>query len=103
MFEKLRRFKEENGHCLVSRTASDLGLFVQRMRYIKRGRGSLEQHEDKLKKLGLYHVLNWTNLQDDLGFVWDCRELTMFSKTWDEMFEYLKSFHAKNGHFNIPK
>lgn len=58
MYNELRKFREENGHCLVNVNTSKLGRWVERMRK-ERKRGLLR--EDKVRRLS------------ELGFVWQRR------------------------------
>jgi superfamily II DNA or RNA helicase len=84
-FEALLKFKENEGHCYVSRSTIigglKLGLWVngQRMKKAK-------LTPDRVKRL------------DDLGFSWDAR-----ADQWEEAFTALKNFRAKTGHCNVDK
>lgn len=81
MFESLKTFKTELGHCGVSTTSKTfktLGLWcaVQRK---KRKAGTLDR--DRVDKL------------NELGFVWD-----PYSADWNRMFEALNAFKSVHSH-----
>jgi hypothetical protein len=87
-FEKLKKFHEFNGHCMVPRRYDrKLKLWVEMQR-------SAFQHgflsNDRKIKL------------DQLDFVWDMPE-TRRRSTWDEMFQRLKEYKQVFGDTMVPK
>jgi hypothetical protein len=88
MFELLRQYHQEHGHWRVparSRNWHGLGrwLLTQRL-YARRGTLSPERRS-KLESLGV---------QFDV--------LVVHERSWDEMFDALRQFHAEHGHCNVP-
>ena len=76
-FGKLLNFKEENGHCRVTKPHKELGGWVgrQRTEYSKQ-----KVSADRVSKL------------NDLGFEWD-----PFSSDWEEKFKDLLAYKAVHG------
>eukprot|EP00566_Odontella_aurita_P007377 CAMPEP_0113573756 /NCGR_PEP_ID=MMETSP0015_2-20120614/26791_1 /TAXON_ID=2838 /ORGANISM="Odontella" /LENGTH=727 /DNA_ID=CAMNT_0000476863 /DNA_START=427 /DNA_END=2609 /DNA_ORIENTATION=- /assembly_acc=CAM_ASM_000160 len=87
-FKELEEFKETHGHCLVPRSHSDLGQWVQK---VARNMALPPEHEQKLS---------------DLGFVWQVIKTPNRSgetKSWQERFEDLLKFKEINGHTIVPQ
>jgi len=83
MFEQLKSFKSEYGHCNVPqkwKKNKHLATWVAGQRYEK-DRLSIQ----KLKSL------------NSIGFDWDPIETS-----WNQMFEQLKAFKKKHGHCDVP-
>ena len=82
MIGRLRRFREEHGHCDLSED-EDLSTWAQRQRSAQ-ARNKL----DPERKAQL----------DELGFSWTGNR----DRRWDEMFDRLKQYHTKNGNSDVP-
>ena len=82
-FEALQKFREKEGHCLVSRPTIiggiKLGLCVNVQR----------MNKDKITPERVKRL-------EDLGFSWDAR-----ADQWEEAFAALKKFRAMTGHCNV--
>lgn len=91
-YEKLCQFRDEFGHCLVSRMEyKELGAWVDDQRkYFKENRIAGERKK----------------MLDEIGFVWetDIRdpEKSRRMKEWDSMFDKLVEFRTKHGHCRTP-
>lgn len=88
MYEELKQFKQERGHCRVSersKTHPQLGNWVSRLRaYPER------IEEDKLKLL------------NEIGFAWKEDIARGREETWMNNYVRLKDFHKKHGHCRVP-
>eukprot|EP00977_Amphora_coffeiformis_P011028 scaffold2633_cov156-Amphora_coffeaeformis.AAC.8 len=83
-FVLMKQFKQQNGHCKVSRSDKQLGTWVMNLRNNRR-KGKVPQHQiDKLDKIGF----SWGK-----GFP--------EPKTWEESFRELQKYHDTFGHCNI--
>ena len=85
-FEKIRLYKEENGHCDVPAGYKDdptLGRWVSNQRKTKK-KGDLTT--ERIKRL------------EELDFCWDPQE-----RDWEESFEKLRLCQAVNGNCNMPR
>jgi len=83
-FGLLEKFKEAEGHCLVSVRYITDGFFLGK--WVSHQRNSLEILPPDLKKR-----------LDDLGFVWN-----VFDQWWEEGFAALVIFKERQGHCNVP-
>lgn len=96
--EKLQKFKDENGHCRVPVSHTDLGSFVK-----------LARREYKLKQQGKKSSMTLDRERElrELGFVFEGGKTPQRSeggnKTWDERFEELLAFKEDNGHTVVPQ
>jgi len=85
MYEKLLKFKRNNGHCNVPDEWPEdpqLGKWVGKQR-TKRNNGLLSN--DRIERL------------DRIGFIWN-----LLASNWEEMFGHLLEFKKKNGHCDVP-
>ncbi len=86
-YGKLKKFKDENGHCRVpqldSGKKSTLGHWVATQR---RAKLTSTLSEDRISRL------------DKLNFAWDS-----FDQKWEEGFTALVAFKKRNGHCIVPK
>ena len=85
MFAKLKRYKDEHGHCNVGRADGNrkLALWVTHQR-VSKNKGKLSSaYETRL---------------DGLGFVWD-----LLDTAWETMFADLKRYRDEHGHCNVPQ
>ena len=82
MFAELKRYKEQFGDCNVSKWGEHaaLGMWVTNQR-------ARPNKVSAARKA----------LLDQLGFIWDARELA-----WEEMVAALKEYRAETGHCNVP-
>ncbi len=102
-FAKLQAYFKKNGHSYVLQ-AEDPSLYQWCYKYRKRENQITDEErkkfasvnflfgfmkKDKTKKKALEKLLNPKNYTHD--------------KRWNQMFEFLKSFKEKNGHFQVPK
>jgi hypothetical protein len=130
MFEKLLKFKEENGHCLVpKRYEADLKLgtwvHTQRIQYrkllsgnVKKGasheafEGEASEKSDEEKNFRLTE--DRRRRLDEIGFVWSARESdkaiesvkvsrNSYDDQWDTMFERLRAYKEVHGNCLVPK
>ncbi len=86
MYEKLKQFKNQNGHCLVPQLFADdksFGRWVNDQRNNKK-KGKLSEAREKLL--------------DELDFIWDIKEYE-----WNLKLEMLKEFHQEFGHFEVKQ
>lgn len=101
MFEKLKNYKEEFGHCRVPKRDGHLGSWVDRQRTLYRQN---ELGKEKVDAL------------NSVGFVWQIRMQRKFKKpsgtavaatkhdiSFDEMLERLKEFQKEHGHCCVPQ
>jgi superfamily II DNA or RNA helicase len=84
-YEELSKFKIREGHCRVphhlkSENGFSLGFWAFRQRQKKH-----QLTPDQVRRLG------------SLGFSWD-----PFAEQWEQAFEALKEFHAREGHCRVP-
>jgi superfamily II DNA or RNA helicase len=82
MFAALAAFREEKGHCNVTRNDPSLGTWVTAQRRFQ-SQGKLSP--ERIRRL------------ESLGFKWD-----PLTAAWEEMFATLKAFQIKTGHCNVP-
>ncbi len=83
MFAALRTFKEEHGHCKVSKSYAEnpaLGTWVGTQRVRKK-----RLPEDRVQRL------------EEIGFIWN-----PYDDAWEQMFVALRTFKQKQGHCNVP-
>jgi superfamily II DNA or RNA helicase len=83
MFQKLREFKEREGHCRIPRTSGELWRWAANLRTTRRA-GKLSQ--DKVARL------------DDLGFSWEPEE-----EDFERMSQKLREFKEREGHCRVPR
>eukprot|EP00978_Attheya_sp_CCMP212_P026169 scaffold85627_cov42-Attheya_sp.AAC.1 len=86
MYERLKSFKEEHGHCRITfdfEADPALGTWVKIQRLLEK-KGELD--ESRYEKL------------DCLGFVWWYQVGTR----WGDMLENLKAFKGEHGHCQVP-
>ncbi len=96
--DKLREYKEKNGHLRIATRHPELGEFVSRMRaeYIK-------------KKAGKSNCLNESRFKEltDIGFIFEgSKQLPALSngrKNWDERFQAFLEFKETHGHTLVPQ
>jgi hypothetical protein len=96
MFERLRRYKEEHGDCLVSnRYAPDRKLatwvFSQRRHYKLFMSGSPTSQGMTLQRV---------NQLKSIGFVWSVAD--PLKGSWGKHFQELVAFKKKHGHYYVP-
>ena len=128
MFDRLLKFKEEKGHCMVpKRYPPDikLGTWVhtQRIQYRKLTTGATKKDVQKhtvapVQKGG--EEVNYRLTEDrrkrleEVGFAWSVRESengseqgriirNSYDDQWDAMFNRLKEYKESNGHCLVPK
>ena len=128
MFDRLLKFKEEKGHCMVpKRYPPDikLGTWVhtQRIQYRKLTTGATKKEVQKhtvapVQKGG--EEVNYRLTEDrrkrleEVGFAWSVRESengsgqgritrNSYDDQWDAMFNRLKEYKESNGHCLVPK
>jgi hypothetical protein len=84
-YRKLAAFKDREGHSRVPQKHWEDG--------IKLGSWVSDQRKSK-------HSLSSEKSQmlEELGFVWDA-----FADAWEQWFELLQGFHAREGHCNVPQ
>jgi hypothetical protein len=83
-FEYLKRYKEREGHCRVSRDYKENGFKLGRWVSVQRlSRETLSA--EKRKRL------------DALGFIWDA-----LSDQWEHGFEHLKRYKGRESHCRVP-
>lgn len=85
-YEQLVEFKKQNGHCDVPYNYTEnrqLGIWVGNQRY--------KRKQNKLAP-------EYARLLNDLGFTWEDVERGV----WDERYQELVEFKAKNGHCDVP-
>jgi superfamily II DNA or RNA helicase len=92
-YESLKRFRNDHGHCLVSRTYKDsknLSSWVSLQR-IKNRQGCLSAEQKALL--------------DEIGFEWESGKPSsqISEKTWEESFSELIIFKEVHGHCNVPR
>jgi hypothetical protein len=125
MFDKLLKFKEENGHCLVPKRYPEdqrLSTWVhtQRVQYRRSmsGGATADAKKDSPEEESA-EVEPAARLTDDrfrrlenIGFVWVARESdnkgdgkgkSSYDEQWDIMYERLKAYKEKHGHVLVPK
>jgi hypothetical protein len=90
-FDDLLAFRDRYGHMFVPHSYPEnrkLAQWVKRQRY---------QH--KLKSLGQHCTLSddRERILADAGFIWDSH-----AASWQEQFQLLEQFAARNGHCNVP-
>ena len=91
MFEKLQKYKEKNGDCLVPKESEEEGLgdwvdsLRQQYRYFQEGKRKSFLDPHRLELL------------ENEGFVWNANDMR-----WDEKYNILKVFKEKHGHTNVP-
>eukprot|EP00804_Cyclotella_cryptica_P005021 CCRYP_020359-RA/>CCRYP_020359-RA protein AED:0.10 eAED:0.10 QI:236/1/1/1/0.85/0.75/8/252/634 len=96
--EKLRRFKEEHGHCRVPVSHPILGNFVK-----------LARREYKLKQQGNKSSMTADRERDlrEIGFVFEGGKTPQrreaMNKSWEERFQELLRFKEENGHTVVPR
>jgi hypothetical protein len=84
-YNKLKMFKEENGHCRVlDKHDKSLSLMVKTIRIINNGNSKGRLTAEQKQKL------------DDLGFIWNVLEYS-----WENNFKKLEKFKSIYGHVNI--
>jgi len=88
LFTRMEAFHNTFGHCCVPYMwpkDKQLALWVLRQRkmYLQ---GKISEHRK--------HILN------EIGFTWQMQDL--YNKQWENYFQQLLEFRAKNGHFNVP-
>jgi superfamily II DNA or RNA helicase len=89
MFEMLRQFHTDHGHCRVPAKWSE-NLKLANWVAVQRARRTLGKvSAERIAAL------------DALGFSWSGRESS--GKAWEEMFAKLKEFQQKNGHADVPQ
>ena len=85
-FDELAVYKENNGNCNVPKKQGKLGNWVMTQRQLyKKGKLSRERS---------------THLED-IGFNWGTRKKGK-DKPWEEIFNQLAVYKAKNGNYNVP-
>lgn len=96
--EKLRKFKNENGHCKVPVSDPVLGNFVK-----------LARREYKLKQQGNKSSMTLDRERElrEIGFVFEGGKTPQRSeggnKSWEERFEELLLFKEEHGHTVVPQ
>jgi len=95
MFERLKKYKEKNGDCLVPQRYEDdpeLGRWVETQRRISTlDDRAKQERRDKL---------------NSIGFVWRVREsyrTPKLDKQWNDKFERLKQYKREHGDCLAPK
>ncbi|WP_371823820.1 helicase associated domain-containing protein [Lentimicrobium sp. L6] len=86
MYEKLKQFKSENGHCLVPQLYSEdksFGRWVNDQRNNKK-KGRLSEEREKLLQ--------------ELDFIWDTKKYE-----WNQKLKLLSEFHNEFGHFEVKQ
>jgi len=94
-YEKLKAFKDKNGHCSVSQTDKDpelrrLGKWVNTQRTLYKGRMSNGRFITILPER--------VEMLEKLGMIWNAKDAD-----WEKGFRDLKSYKEKHNHFNIPQ
>jgi len=84
MFGELKKFKDREGHCNVPYSFSD---------NLELGRWVRAQQGQRLKM-----SMERASKFDSIGFTWDRKP----DARWEIMFEELKKFSDREGHFNVP-
>jgi hypothetical protein len=93
--EDLKRFKEKNGHCDVSRSKSSkeyksLAQWSTHIRCAYKGKGNIIITEDRIHRL------------EEIGFKWTNSSSTDRSRiSFDERIEELKRFKETHGHCDV--
>ncbi|KAL7564259.1 hypothetical protein ACA910_014325 [Epithemia clementina (nom. ined.)] len=84
MYEELKKYKEEHGHCVVpaNRKGGSLGIWVNNQR----------QSYEGLKTINSERF----QLLEAIGFDWAVH------KEWNDMYEQLKKYKEKHGHCLVP-
>jgi superfamily II DNA or RNA helicase len=84
-YGRLKVYKDREGHCRVPATHKENGFNL----------GSWAQYQRRAKE-----NLSPERIQrlDELGFVWE-----PFGDDWEQGFNYLKSFHKREGHCRVPQ
>ena len=96
--EKLRKFREENGHCRVPVNDPVLGNFVK-----------LARREYKIKQQGNKSSMTLDRERElrELGFVFEGGKTPQrregANKSWEERFEELLAFKEEHGHTVVPQ
>ncbi|KAG7356875.1 helicase domain protein [Nitzschia inconspicua] len=128
MFDRLKAFKEVNGHCIVpKRYPADarLGTWVhtQRIQYRKLTAGTkketlTEEEVNMMNSCGEETAYRLTDERrarlESLGFVWNMKEgekgtdtgriaRNSYDDQWDTMFDTLKEYKLKHGNCLVPK
>uniref|UniRef100_A0A7S3P091 Helicase-associated domain-containing protein n=1 Tax=Amphora coffeiformis TaxID=265554 RepID=A0A7S3P091_9STRA len=123
MFRQLIEYKEKHGDCLVPsryETNLKLGKWVETQRYeytkLKRAEANPnekpeEMNQEETKLGGKPRVTNARLTEERLrrlesiGFEWKVRNKMKryYDKQWQDMFDQLMDFKAKNGHTMVPK
>jgi hypothetical protein len=92
-FEKLRAFRDEQGHCRIPQAkkgtaAYKLSLWV-----------NLQRKEYKRLEQGKQSPMSQERIQklNGIGFVWS------FGVSWDERLKELKTFQLIHGHCRVPR
>lgn len=91
MFEKLQKYKEKNGDCLVPKDSKEEGLgdwvdaLRQQYRYFQEGKRKSFLDPQRMQLL------------ENEGFVWN-----VYGMKWDDQYNNLKSLKEKYGHTNVP-
>ena len=89
MLQKLKDYKQENGHCNVPRREGKLGELK------KLGQWVSEQRQNyKAGNLSKERI----DALKDIGFEWDAHETA-----WRRWFKELEAYKKENGHCNVPQ
>eukprot|EP00339_Tiarina_fusa_P008798 CAMPEP_0117025770 /NCGR_PEP_ID=MMETSP0472-20121206/19007_1 /TAXON_ID=693140 ORGANISM="Tiarina fusus, Strain LIS" /NCGR_SAMPLE_ID=MMETSP0472 /ASSEMBLY_ACC=CAM_ASM_000603 /LENGTH=877 /DNA_ID=CAMNT_0004732585 /DNA_START=316 /DNA_END=2949 /DNA_ORIENTATION=- len=114
MFQRLAKFRNDHGHCLVPRKHEadpKLATWVETQRalwnrdYRNKGPGSADESAadpvktDDLSKKRLTPTRKWK--LDQLGFVWSLRSKRI-EDHWDEMFQQLLEYKRLHGDCLVP-
>eukprot|EP00957_Ditylum_brightwellii_P094973 7232422-Ditylum_brightwellii.AAC.1 len=84
MFDELKTFKEQNGHCNVSTNDAQKKSLGKWVSYQRTSKNALRS--DRLQRL------------NSIGFVWDPQH-----QSWNEKFNQLCLYKAQNGHSNVSR
>jgi len=129
MFERLLKFKEKSGHCMVpKRYPPDLKLgtwvHTQRIQHRKLMTGVLRKDSNFAEAIkadpSVADEISYRLTEDrrkrleEVGFIWSAREgdksseqgritRNSYDDQWDAMFNRLKEFKTKTGHCLVPK
>ncbi|CAB9502142.1 helicase [Seminavis robusta] len=89
MYAELKKFQEENGHCLVPATNGKLGRWVRVQGWLY-NKGNLSK--ERFQKL------------QELGFTWVvCNSFDPSGERWQSMFANLQKFQEEHGHCRVPR
>mmetsp|Transcript_35738 Transcript_35738/g.106648 ORF Transcript_35738/g.106648 Transcript_35738/m.106648 type:complete len:156 (-) Transcript_35738:174-641(-) len=97
MFERLRQFKEREGHVDAPRNLPGLGRWVQTQRALYSEIQRSARRTDRPQQLSQERI----DRLEALGLVWRKREKPVY--TWEDSFQQLVQFKAEHGHTVVPQ